>query len=210
MEQLFYLQCLPYSPLRITSKFGPRNTGIAGASTNHMGVDLGADKSKYKTATDGGPIKSTLPGTVIKSYYNKLRGWVVLIDHGTINGHNVKTLYQHLKTKGAVTNTNVNAGMIIGTMGNTGVGAQLHLHFEIRIDNVCVNAEQYLLSAQEEQNVIRYNKVSELPKALQKETQELIDAGALKGDSKGNLNITEDMVRCMIINKRYADRKGAK
>lgn len=63
---------------------------------------------------------------------------------------------------------------------------------------------------QEEEEMKRYNKVEELPKGLQKEVQKLIDAGALRGDEKGNLNITEDMVRCMIINKRYADSKGAK
>ena len=33
------------APLRITSNFGPRNTGISGASTNHKGVDLGIWKS---------------------------------------------------------------------------------------------------------------------------------------------------------------------
>lgn len=59
----------------------------------------------------------------------------------------------------------------------------------------------------EEEVVQKYNKVSELPKSLQKEIQELIDAGALKGDEKGNLNITEDMARCLIINKRYVDNK---
>lgn len=58
-----------------------------------------------------------------------------------------------------------------------------------------------------EEEDMRYNKVTELPKGLQKEIQELVDSGALKGDEKGNLNITEDMARCLIINKRYADSK---
>ncbi len=138
------LQHLPYTPLRITSGFGPRNTGIPGASTYHQGVDIGTDKSKPYTATDGGPVTAVLPGQVISNYYNQYRGWVILIDHGTIDGRNIKTLYQHLKQAGSAAGTKVKAGDQIGVMGNTGVGAQLHLHFEVRIDNTCVDPEPYL------------------------------------------------------------------
>lgn len=45
----------------------------------------------------------------------------------------------------------------------------------------------------------RYNKVSELPKWYQTEIQALMEAGKLKGDEKGNLNLTEDMIRTLII-----------
>lgn len=53
----------------------------------------------------------------------------------------------------------------------------------------------------------RYNKVSEMPTWAQKEMQELIDSGALRGDENGNLNLSEDMMRVLIISKRYADAK---
>ena len=56
----------------------------------------------------------------------------------------------------------------------------------------------------EEEMAIRYKDLSEVPDSLKKETKELIDSGALKGNEKG-LDVTEDMLRCMIINKRYAD-----
>lgn len=138
------LQHLPYTPLRITSPFGLRNLGIKGASTDHKGVDIGTDKSKFYTATDGGSVTAVLPGTVVSNYYNNARGWVILIDHGTIDGKNVKTLYQHLKRAGSVVGTKVKAGDRIGNMGNTGVGGQLHLHFEIRINNMCVDPVPYL------------------------------------------------------------------
>lgn len=147
------LEHLPYTPLRITSGFGPRNTGIAGASTYHKGVDIGTDKSKPYTATDGGPVTAVLPGVVVGNYYNNARGWVILIDHGTIDGKNVKTLYQHLKQAGTAKGTKVMAGDRIGTMGNTGVGAQLHLHFEIRINNVCVDPAPYLKNIKEEEEL---------------------------------------------------------
>lgn len=144
------LQHLPYTPLRITSGFGPRNTGIAGASTDHKGVDIGTDKSKPNTGTDGGSVTAVLQGVVVENYFNKLRGWVILIDHGTINGKNVKSLYQHLRQAGTAKGTKVKAGDRIGTMGNTGVGAQLHLHFEIRINNVPVDPVPYLKNIKEE------------------------------------------------------------
>lgn len=144
------LEHLPYSPLRITSGFGPRNTGIVGASTYHKGVDIGVDKSKPYTATDGGPVTAVLPGTVIGNYYNNARGWVILIDHGTIDGKNVKSLYQHLKQVGTGKGIKVKAGDRIGIMGNTGVGAQLHLHFEIRINNLPVDPAPYLKNIKEE------------------------------------------------------------
>lgn len=143
-------QTLPYTPLRITSGFGPRNTGIPGASTMHLGVDIGTDKSKPYTATDGGPVKAVLPGVVVDNYFNKTRGWVVLIDHGIIEGRNIKTLYQHLKQAGAVVGTKVKPGDRVGIMGNTGIGAQLHLHFELRINNLSVNPEPCLVRVKEE------------------------------------------------------------
>ncbi len=144
------LEHFPYTPLRITSGFGPRNTGIAGASTDHKGVDIGVDKSKPYTSTDGGPVTAALSGTVSGSYYNKLRGWVVLIDHGTIDEKNYKTLYQHLKQAGIAKGTKVKAGEKIGIMGNTGVGAQLHLHFEVRVNNICEDPEPFLKDIKEE------------------------------------------------------------
>lgn len=63
----------------------------------------------------------------------------------------------------------------------------------------------------EEEDMVRYNTVAEMPEYYRAEAQSLIDAGALKGGTDGSLNISEDMLRCMIISKRYMDAllKGA-
>lgn len=63
----------------------------------------------------------------------------------------------------------------------------------------------------EEDDMTRYNTVAEMPEYYRAEAQALIDAGALKGGTDGSLNISEDMLRCMIISKRYVDAlvKGA-
>ena len=57
----------------------------------------------------------------------------------------------------------------------------------------------------EEDDMTRYNTVAEMPEYYRAEAQALIDAGALRGDAAGNLNVTEDMLRSMIISKRYMD-----
>ena len=53
----------------------------------------------------------------------------------------------------------------------------------------------------------RYNSVSELPEWAQEETQRLVDRGALKGDENGNLDVTMDMLRTMIVCQRMVDGK---
>lgn len=59
-------------------------------------------------------------------------------------------------------------------------------------------------ATKEETNMIRYQTMEEIPAALRRETQALLDAGALRGRG-GGLDVTEDMLRCVIVSKRYAD-----
>lgn len=72
-------------------------------------------------------------------------------------------------------------------------------------------AMQIKMDEEDEDNVTRYNTVAEMPEYYRAEAQALIDAGALRGGTNGSLNISEDMLRCMIVNKRYMDAllKGA-
>ena len=51
----------------------------------------------------------------------------------------------------------------------------------------------------------RFQTISEVPASLRLETQALIDAGVLRGNENG-LDVTEDMLRTLIISKRYADQ----
>lgn len=68
-----------------------------------------------------------------------------------------------------------------------------------------VYAAMQIKMDEEDENMTRYNTVAEMPDYYRAEAQALIDAGALRGDADGNLNVTEDMLRCMIIIKRYQD-----
>lgn len=50
--------------------------------------------------------------------------------------------------------------------------------------------------------MVRYKTIDEIPKGYREETKELIDLGFNGyGDERG-LYVTEDMLRCMIINLR--------
>ena len=50
----------------------------------------------------------------------------------------------------------------------------------------------------------RYQTLAEIPVSLRGETERLIGTGALRGTGDG-LDVTEDMLRCMIVAARYTD-----
>lgn len=51
----------------------------------------------------------------------------------------------------------------------------------------------------------RYHSVAEMPSWAQAEAQELVDSGALKGVDNGDLDLSHDMLRMLLIAKRYAE-----
>jgi murein DD-endopeptidase MepM/ murein hydrolase activator NlpD len=119
---------------KITSPFGWRIHPIDKVKRHHNGVDLwGANPKIY--------IEAFHDGTVIAAGTSKLRlangalggvGWYVDI-RSKINGTWYVHRYAHmvensLKVKKG---QKVEAGTILGIMGNTGASAGRHLHFEI-------------------------------------------------------------------------------
>jgi len=56
----------------------------------------------------------------------------------------VDILYAHLQDITVVVGQQVNAGDLIGHIGTTGVSTGCHLHFEIRIDGVPIDPNQFL------------------------------------------------------------------
>ena len=120
----------PCSSKYITSPLGARYTGIAGASTNHAGIDIG--RVGYTTQ-----VVAAKAGTVIISAYNKYRGNYVVVSHGT-------TTYQHLSSRSVSVGTYVAQGQVVGITGTTGVSSGPHLHFEITENGKIINPLNYL------------------------------------------------------------------
>ena len=60
---------------------------------------------------------------------------------------------------------------------------------------------------EEERLVIRYNTVAELPAHYRGETEKLIRRGALRGRTDGALDLSEDMLRTMLVCQRMVDER---
>ena len=112
--------------VRLTSPYGPR-TDVPGTSGFHGGVDL--------VGLDSWSVVSVVSGTVAASDYitdhsnaNWMWGQHIIIagDDGKIY------MYFHLSERKVQRFERVDAGQVIGTMGNTGYSFGAHLHFEVR------------------------------------------------------------------------------
>ena len=60
----------------------------------------------------------------------------------------------------------------------------------------------------EEDDVVRYDSIDDVPGWAQDTVRALMDAGALQGDDQGRLDLSLDMIRGMVIGKRYADARS--
>lgn len=108
-----------------TSAFGPREAPTAGASTEHMGLDIGA--------AEGEPVKAILSGKVVSTGYDSGGGYFVQIDHG--DGR--MSTYMHMKagsTDGIHVGDEIGQGQQIGAVGSTGVSNGPHLDIRITQD----------------------------------------------------------------------------
>ena len=117
---------------RITSGFGYRNTGIRGASTNHLGIDI--------ACSYGSPIYAADGGTVEYTGYKGAMGYTVIIDHG--NGF--KTYYEHCSSFTCSAGQHVYKGQQIAKVGSSGVASGAHCHFGVQKNGTYVNPMNYL------------------------------------------------------------------
>lgn len=64
-----------------------------------------------------------------------------------------------------------------------------------------------LAAPEQEETMVRYNTVAEMPAYYRAAAQRLIDSGALTGRAPGQLDVSEDMLRTLIIVQRMLDQK---
>lgn len=120
------------SPYRLTSRPGPRNTGIPGASTMHKGWDW--------AAPTGTPIPSVTDGVTSRNSWHPLSGNFVEITAPDGKVHR----YQHNSKNLVNVGDKVRKGQTIALVGATGVGSGSHLHYEVKkyADGGIVTQEQ--------------------------------------------------------------------
>lgn len=117
---------------QITSYFGSRTSPVAGASSNHRGIDIACDT--------GASVVAASSGTVIVAAYNYAEGNYVCIDHGG----GVVTVYMHNSSLAVSVGESVTAGQTIAYAGSTGVSTGPHCHFGVRVDGTYVDPLTYL------------------------------------------------------------------
>ena len=113
----------------ISSRFGVRSSIRSSA---HTGLDI--------ATSTGTPIAAATGGTVTFSGWKGSYGNLMVITHS--NG--VQTYYGHCSKLYVSAGQSVSQGQTIGTVGSTGNSTGPHLHFEIRINGVAYNPQNYL------------------------------------------------------------------
>lgn len=139
---------------KVTSGFGPRNAPMAGASSNHKGMDIAASM--------GTPIRAARSGVVKFAGQQRGYGNTVIVDHG--NGQ--ETLYAHASKLLARVGQQIGAGDIVGAVGSTGNSTGPHLHFEVRYGGQAINPQGFLNGAA---NIARTNFGGGLPAPQQQQ-----------------------------------------
>jgi murein DD-endopeptidase MepM/ murein hydrolase activator NlpD len=120
---------------RITDNFGPRpNKPLPGVNDFHRGTDI--------AASCGSPVFAATTGVVAQAGANGSLGNWILIEHGA----GVATGYGHLAPGGILVSAgqSVTAGQLIGMVGTTGASTGCHLHFEVHLDGVAVDAVPFM------------------------------------------------------------------
>jgi len=122
----------------VTSPYGMRMHPILHYVKLHTGIDFAAADGISYAADDG---------VVIITEFNVAYGNMTVIDHGTVGGVHMTTLYAHQAAFGVHPGDRVVKGQPIGVIGETGYATGPHLHFEVRINGSVVNPAPYLTNA---------------------------------------------------------------
>jgi len=122
----------------LTSPFGPRLHPILHYVKVHTGTDLGSGD---------GVVYAADSGVVLLTELNTAYGNMTVIDHGTIGGERITTLYAHQAAFVVRPGDRVRRGQPIGAVGSTGYSTGPHLHFEVRVDGAPINPAPFLVGA---------------------------------------------------------------
>ena len=136
VDQKDLLERSPYRwPVRgfVSSNYGPRLDPFTGLQRRHVGIDI--------VAPTGTTIRAPADGIVTYTTLDPTLGNMLVIDHGygviTRYGHNDSVLVREGKR--------VKRGDAVALVGSSGKSTGPHLHYEIRINDVPVNPQNYIL-----------------------------------------------------------------
>jgi len=120
----------------VSSYFGTRRSYSGGPyNSYHAGVDFNAGK--------GAAVRAPADGIVVLAEPLAVRGNALMLDHGW----GVLSGYWHLSGFEVAVGQEVRAGDIIARVGNTGLSTGAHLHWELWVGGVSVDALKWLAPA---------------------------------------------------------------
>ncbi len=118
----------------ISSSFGWRRSPLSLGNSYHRGIDI---QGPY-----GKPIVAAANGRVTYAGRDPGYGNLVVVNHGS----GIYTWYGHLSRIHVRKGVEVERGERIGALGSTGQTTGAHLHFEVRVNGVPVDPEQYFVN----------------------------------------------------------------
>ncbi|MCG8700260.1 MAG: M23 family metallopeptidase [Bacteroidales bacterium] len=119
---------------RTGSGFGQRFHPILKIWRMHEGIDF--------IASTGTPVFATAQGTIARRRYSATFGKYVVVDHG--NG--IETYYAHLSGYNVKKGDIVKRGAVVGYVGNTGLSAGPHLHYEVHVNKKEMDPVNYFFN----------------------------------------------------------------
>jgi len=121
----------------VSSRFGFRRDPFTGLRRMHAGLDIATFK--------GAPIYAPADGTVTYTGYKPGYGKIIIINHG----YGVITRYGHISKHVVRMKDEVKRGDIIALVGSTGRSTNSHLHYEVRINEIPVDPQNFILDEKE-------------------------------------------------------------
>ncbi len=115
----------------VSSYFGSRRSYGGAFNSYHSGTD-------FRAAT-GTPVRAPADGVVVLAEPLFVRGNAIVIDHGW----SILTGYWHLSQIDVQVGQFVHRGEVIGRVGNTGLSTGAHLHWQMWVSGIPVNALQW-------------------------------------------------------------------
>ena len=117
----------------ITTYFGASTNPFTGLPYSHKGLDIA-------NARQGDPVIATADGMVVTAGYDSSYGNMVIIQHP--NGY--YTRYGHMQSLSVRKGQVVKKGARIGKIGNTGLSAGAHVHYEVLIGGQLFDPLEYI------------------------------------------------------------------
>lgn len=118
--------------LEITSDFGARRSYNGGPySSYHEGVDF--------AAFGGTPVIAPAAGTIVVAEFLYVRGGAVIIDHGL----GIYTGFYHMSNVTVTPGEQIEPGTLIGEVGTTGLSTGNHLHWDLLVNGIWVDASAW-------------------------------------------------------------------